>query len=124
MPEQQSNPQHARSSAGVGTSIPSLPTQTVTQTIEQPPLVLRLTRTRPDQHPIPSDQQEEEERRIHWNQGVVDNEHANKKKSKKCCIFHKKKGFDESDTESEGEDSSSDGEFFQQHPDAASHTAS
>lgn len=34
-----------------------------------------------------------------------------KKKSNKCCIFHKPKAFDESDTESEGCDSASDEEF-------------
>ena len=31
---------------------------------------------------------------------AVDNEHLNKKKSKKCCIYKKPKRFDESDTES------------------------
>lgn len=43
--------------------------------------------------------------------GTVNNEHMGKKKSNKCCIFHKPKAFDESDTESEGCDSASDEEF-------------
>lgn len=28
------------------------------------------------------------ERRVHWDGSVIDNEHLNKKKSNKCCIFH------------------------------------
>ena len=28
------------------------------------------------------------ERRVHWDGNVVDNEHLNRKKSNKCCIFH------------------------------------
>ena len=43
--------------------------------------------------------------------GTVNNEHMQKKKSNKCCIFHKPKAFDESDTESDGCDSASDEEF-------------
>lgn len=50
--------------------------------------------------------------RVRWGEDVVDNEHMNKKKSKsrqslkdllirvECCIFHKKRRFDESDSES------------------------
>lgn len=34
----------------------------------------------------------------------MDNEHMGKKKSKKCCIFHKQRPFDESDSEEEDDD--------------------
>ncbi|DBA03443.1 TPA: hypothetical protein N0F65_002851 [Lagenidium giganteum] len=37
-------------------------------------------------------------------ESVVDNEHLGRKKSNKCCIFHKKREFGESSSES-GEDS-------------------
>merc|ERR1711959_126014 len=36
-----------------------------------------------------------------WADDTVDNEHLGRKKSKKCCIFHKKKRFDESSDESD-----------------------
>lgn len=55
---------------------------------------------------------------ITWDSSVIDNEHLDKKSSKKCCIFHKKRRFDESDTESEGEDSDSEDEFRKLHPNA------
>ncbi len=41
---------------------------------------------------------------VRWSQDVVDNEHMNKKKSKKCCIYHKPRVFGEwSDTDSDDE---------------------
>ncbi|KAL3138780.1 hypothetical protein ABBQ32_005623 [Trebouxia sp. C0010 RCD-2024] len=41
---------------------------------------------------------------VRWSEDVVDNEFMNKKKSKKCCIFHKQKSFgDWSDDDSDGE---------------------
>ncbi|OLP85840.1 Cyclopropane-fatty-acyl-phospholipid synthase [Symbiodinium microadriaticum] len=42
---------------------------------------------------------------VSWDASVVDNEHMNKKKSKKCCIFSKPRAFGESSSESEGSDS-------------------
>ncbi|XP_051123848.1 protein phosphatase 1 regulatory subunit INH3-like [Andrographis paniculata] len=42
-------------------------------------------------------------KRVSWKEGTVDNEFMNKKSSKKCCIFHKEKPFDEDDSGSEGE---------------------
>lgn len=33
--------------------------------------------------------------RVRWEQGTVDNENMNKKKSKICCIFHPQRNFDE-----------------------------
>lgn len=47
--------------------------------------------------------------RIHWDSNVVDNEGKGKKSSKCCCIFHKPRAFDESDSdESSSESSESD----------------
>jgi len=40
---------------------------------------------------------------VKWEEDVVDNEHMNKKSSKRCCIFHKKRAFGESSSESESE---------------------
>ena len=40
-------------------------------------------------------------RHVTWEEDVVDNEHMNKKSSKRCCIFHKAKEFGESSSESE-----------------------
>ncbi|KAG7402347.1 hypothetical protein PHYBOEH_000055 [Phytophthora boehmeriae] len=42
--------------------------------------------------------------RVTFDDSVVDNEHLGRKKSNKCCIFHKKREFGESSSES-GEDS-------------------
>eukprot|EP00884_Botryococcus_braunii_P017131 jgi/Botrbrau1/4100/Bobra.152_3s0048.1 len=41
---------------------------------------------------------------VRWAEDVVDNELLGKKKSKKCCIFHKQRAFgDWSDSEDEAE---------------------
>lgn len=41
---------------------------------------------------------------MQWAEGVVDNEFLGKKKSKKCCIFHKQRAFgDWSDSDSDDE---------------------
>ncbi|KAL4064595.1 phosphatase inhibitor-domain-containing protein [Scleroderma citrinum] len=45
--------------------------------------------------------------RVMWREDVVDNEGCGKKKSKICCIFRKRRRFDESSSESES-DSGSD----------------
>lgn len=42
-------------------------------------------------------------RRVKWTADTHDNEHDGKKSSKSCCIFHKKRAFDESSSESEQE---------------------
>lgn len=34
-----------------------------------------------------------------WKEGTVDNEFFQRKSSKKCCIFHKDKPFDEDDSD-------------------------
>ncbi|RHZ70256.1 hypothetical protein Glove_273g15 [Diversispora epigaea] len=44
-------------------------------------------------------------RKVKWDNGVIDNEGMSKRRSKICCIYHKQKQFDES---SEEESSSGD----------------
>ena len=39
---------------------------------------------------------------VNWGEDVVDNELLGRRKSKKCCIFHKQRKFGESSSESEG----------------------
>lgn len=38
-------------------------------------------------------------KKVTWKEGTVDNEFMQKKSSKKCCIFHKQKPFDEDDSD-------------------------
>ncbi|KAG6390274.1 hypothetical protein SASPL_148006 [Salvia splendens] len=40
-------------------------------------------------------------KKVSWKEGTVDNEFMNKKSSKKCCIFHKEKPFDEDDSDAD-----------------------
>jgi len=47
---------------------------------------------------------------VKWDEKVIDNEHMNKKSSKRCCIFHKKRAFGESSSESESESDDGDEE--------------
>ncbi|XXG72122.1 hypothetical protein AAC387_Pa07g1284 [Persea americana] len=82
----------------------STTTTTTTTTIEeeasststQPQtLILRLSRPK---------------KRVTWKEGTVDNEFLNRRSSKKCCIFHKEKPFDDDDSdEDEDNDRRSDG---------------
>ena len=41
---------------------------------------------------------------VRWEADVVDNENMNRKKSKRCCIFHKQRPFDESSSDDDDED--------------------
>ncbi|PWA80997.1 hypothetical protein CTI12_AA190330 [Artemisia annua] len=43
-------------------------------------------------------------KKVTWKEGTVDNEFLQKKSSKKCCIFHKEKPFDEDFSDDEGND--------------------
>mmetsp|Transcript_3213 Transcript_3213/g.4449 ORF Transcript_3213/g.4449 Transcript_3213/m.4449 type:complete len:133 (-) Transcript_3213:241-639(-) len=43
-------------------------------------------------------------RHITFTQDTVDNEHMNKKSSKRCCIFHKPRAFGESSSDSDSSD--------------------
>ncbi|KAL5369291.1 hypothetical protein CPHLJ_4g3940 [Cryptosporidium parvum] len=45
---------------------------------------------------------------VTWDESAIDNEMMNKKKSKKCCIFHKKRNFGESSSSESDSDSESD----------------
>mmetsp|Transcript_15360 Transcript_15360/g.23123 ORF Transcript_15360/g.23123 Transcript_15360/m.23123 type:complete len:106 (-) Transcript_15360:112-429(-) len=55
------------------------------------------------------------EKKVTWDEEVVNNEHLGRKSSKRCCIFHKQKRFGESDSDEsdsdieEAENSSSNG---------------
>mmetsp|Transcript_12093 Transcript_12093/g.31631 ORF Transcript_12093/g.31631 Transcript_12093/m.31631 type:complete len:109 (+) Transcript_12093:44-370(+) len=42
-------------------------------------------------------------RRVRFDASAVDNEHLGRKKSKSCCIYHRRKAFDESSDESDAE---------------------
>ncbi|KAG5520902.1 hypothetical protein RHGRI_033459 [Rhododendron griersonianum] len=42
---------------------------------------------------------EKEKKKVTWKEGTVDNEFLQRKSSKKCCIFHKDKPFDEDDSD-------------------------
>ncbi|KAL3845627.1 hypothetical protein ACJIZ3_003030 [Penstemon smallii] len=42
-------------------------------------------------------------KKVSWKDGTVDNEFMNKKSSKKCCIFHKEKPFDEDDSDADAD---------------------
>jgi protein phosphatase 1 regulatory subunit 11 len=52
--------------------------------------------------------------RVHWDDNVVNNEGLNRKKSNKCCIYHRPKAFDESSDESSGSDN--EDEFRRRYP--------
>lgn len=41
---------------------------------------------------------------VHWDEGVVDNEHMGKKTSKCCCIYHKPSEFGESSSSDDSDD--------------------
>ena len=39
-------------------------------------------------------------RRVRFDETAVDNEHLGRRKSKSCCIYHRRRAFDESSDES------------------------
>uniref|UniRef100_A0A5K0UYF9 Protein phosphatase 1 regulatory subunit 11 n=1 Tax=Nymphaea colorata TaxID=210225 RepID=A0A5K0UYF9_9MAGN len=49
-------------------------------------------------------------KKVSWKEGTVDNEFLQRKSSKKCCIFHKQKPFDEDTSDEEEENRSGDRE--------------
>ncbi|KAI5857131.1 phosphatase inhibitor-domain-containing protein [Tricharina praecox] len=59
-----------------------------------------------------------EDRRVRWDQDVVDNEGMGKKSSKVCCIYARPRAYDESSSE---EDSSSDESSSDESDDSANH---
>ncbi|CEG36314.1 Uncharacterized conserved protein [Plasmopara halstedii] len=51
---------------------------------------------------------------VSFDESVVDNEHLGRRRSNKCCIFHKKRDFDESSSDSsDSDDSQSESEAHQ-----------
>ena len=69
---------------------------------------------------LPGETEIDAEHHVHWTPETVDNEHMNKFKSNKCCVFHKPRAFDSSDSESDGSDTESDEEFNKKYPQFAS----
>lgn len=58
-------------------------------------MILKLRKPKPD-------------KKVQWQEGVVDNEFMGKKSSKCCCIYNKPHKFGESDTESDSDDNDGD----------------
>mmetsp|Transcript_37672 Transcript_37672/g.97188 ORF Transcript_37672/g.97188 Transcript_37672/m.97188 type:complete len:108 (-) Transcript_37672:1624-1947(-) len=52
---------------------------------------------------------------VKWDTNVVDNEHLHKKSSKICCIYHKKRSWDESSSDSDSSDDEENGEEKEDH---------
>eukprot|EP00051_Salpingoeca_urceolata_P031845 m.13202 g.13202 ORF g.13202 m.13202 type:complete len:112 (-) comp4487_c0_seq1:283-618(-) len=40
-----------------------------------------------------------EKKKVEWTEDTIDNEHLGRKSSKKCCIYHKPRAFDESSSD-------------------------
>lgn len=57
-------------------------------------LVLRAAENQRDESQQDESQQQRRSR-VRWQEGTVDNEHMNKKKSKICCIFHPQTDFEQ-----------------------------
>ncbi|KAL9940458.1 hypothetical protein V8E36_001163 [Tilletia maclaganii] len=76
----------------------------------QPQAVLRLRGAAPTQEADRGQGSSSQRRRVVWADDTVDNEHLGKKSSKICCIYHKPRAFDESDSDesSDSEGSGSD----------------
>ena len=91
------------------TTVRTATTTAVRRTNTPPPpiiLQLRLPEERMQPTPPAVTGTEATHHTVTWDSGIVDNEGMNRRKSKKCCIFHKQRPFDESDSES---DDDSDG---------------
>jgi protein phosphatase 1 regulatory subunit 11 len=50
-----------------------------------------------------------QKKRVTWHESVIDNEHMNKRKSNKCCIFHPQHNLNDCSSDSDS-DSDSDSE--------------
>lgn len=73
-----------------GKEVSKTKTMTITETKTEDSLVLKLKKPKPD-------------KKVQWQEGVVDNEFMGKKSSKCCCIYAKPHKFGESDTESDSD---------------------
>eukprot|EP00004_Rigifila_ramosa_P024764 TRINITY_DN7261_c0_g1_i1.p2 TRINITY_DN7261_c0_g1~~TRINITY_DN7261_c0_g1_i1.p2 ORF type:complete len:141 (-),score=27.13 TRINITY_DN7261_c0_g1_i1:38-460(-) len=101
-----------RRGGGTRTATKRATTTTATQIEPEPRVVvLQLGGAAAAQETQPPAQPAEPQARRHieWQAETIDNEHMNKKKSKKCCIFHKPRSFGESDTESSDDNAGSSG---------------
>lgn len=78
-------------------SAPSTTGSSVTTTITQ-------TQTRNRVLVLRLNNEERKKPGVTWTEDTIDNEHMDKKSSKRCCIFHKKKKFAESDSDESDSD--------------------
>lgn len=78
----------------------------------QPPAVVHIVAENRNSVPVPREHEAAvplPERRVSWDAAAIDNENMNKKKSKKCCIFHKQRPFGESSSDSDSDGNSDTG---------------
>ncbi|XP_024967675.1 protein phosphatase 1 regulatory subunit INH3 [Cynara cardunculus var. scolymus] len=80
----------ARPARQSGTSSTTTTATTITLENPAPPQTTTLTLTLNPR-----------KKKVTWKEGTVDNEFLQKKSSKKCCIFHKEKPFDEDSSDDE-----------------------
>lgn len=97
-------------------------TQAISITEVPPVLTLRASNTSTESKSKQKDGKQSQRSNVRWEQGTVDNEHMNKKKTKICCIFHPQDEDDEfaepevhfhdrpSDSDSDSDSSSSESE--------------
>eukprot|EP00916_Digyalum_oweni_P001116 GHVL01002204.1.p1 GENE.GHVL01002204.1~~GHVL01002204.1.p1 ORF type:complete len:102 (+),score=16.75 GHVL01002204.1:32-307(+) len=50
---------------------------------------------------IEDEKNKKNEKKVEWQEDTVDNECMGKRKSKKCCVYHRRHKFGESSTDSE-----------------------
>lgn len=102
--------------------LPTTGTSTQTLTLTLDPSSLSSSSTSSQQ---PQRQQQEtlvlelkpkpRKKKVTWTEDTVDNEFMNKKSSKKCCIFHKEKSFDEDASDDEDCGGSPSGDLHKNH---------
>lgn len=82
----------------------SITTVTIQRQTTPPPTIVLHLRLPETQQQQPRVNEPQQPLSVRWDESVIDNEHMGKRKSKKCCIFHKQRPFDESESESESDD--------------------
>mmetsp|Transcript_44691 Transcript_44691/g.126124 ORF Transcript_44691/g.126124 Transcript_44691/m.126124 type:complete len:132 (+) Transcript_44691:90-485(+) len=82
---------HASAAAGTSTEMVGPHQGSSSSCSSQAPVLHLVLQPRPQHH-------------VRWTADTIDNEHMNKKKSKKCCIYHKPRAFGESSSSSSGSD--------------------
>lgn len=89
-------------------------TSTTTTTTVQPqqhsiiPFTLRIPESTKTNKQQQINKHSSNKKSVSFTDDTIDNEYMNKKKSKKCCIFHKQRNFDQSSSDSDNSDSNSD----------------